>query len=183
MFSGKAMSGIFRGLLILVLLLITAHRLPAPISEVPQTTPTPKPKRELTPKSKPKPEATSKKASPALSLAGTWTGSTVDTWSGDRNQHIDVYVVKISDDEKTVLINWALQGTNISGSDYQASCIRIGGALTWNLRQMGENPTWVCTDTLRMNPNGTAGFTRQGRHIAGDYSGSTFLNAGTLSRR
>jgi len=59
-----------RLLLPITLLLIAAHRLPAPISEE-ATTPKPQPKREATPKPKPKPEATPKpKPTPNRSFVG-----------------------------------------------------------------------------------------------------------------
>ncbi|HXP34585.1 MAG TPA: hypothetical protein VN827_03465 [Chthoniobacterales bacterium] len=166
------------------LLLVSAHRLPAPIAEETTPTPTPKPKQEATSKPKPKPEAVPKvKASPTHSFAGIWSGSTINSWSGDGKRESAVYVIKISDDEKTVLINWSLTGRTISGSDYQASCIRFGNTLTWNLKQVGENPTWVSTDTLRMNGDGTVTFIREGRWIGGDYLGNTYNNTGTLSRQ
>src|SRR5436309_3053286 len=96
----RGMSCIIRVLLAIALLLVTALSLPAPISEAPETTPTPKPKREAPSKPKPKAEATLKpKAHPNHSFAGTWSGSAGD--SSGRG----VYVIKISDDEKTVWIN------------------------------------------------------------------------------
>ena len=166
------------------ILLITAHRLPAPISEAPETTPSPQPNREVIPRPKPKPKAIAKpRATPSRSFAGTWSGSTVNSSSDGEKANSNYYVIRISDDEKTVLINWSLSGETMSGSDLQASCIRVGGTLTWNLTQIGETPTWLCTDTLRMNANGTASFIRNGRWIAGDYQGITYNNTGTLSRQ
>jgi hypothetical protein len=161
--------------LTVALLLTTTHRLPAPFTEVPEATPTPKPRREAaTAKSKPKSEATPKpRATLNRSFTGTWTGST------DNNAS---YVVKISDDEKTVLVSWRLQGETTSGPYYQAACIRFGSALSWSLKQIGETPTWICTDTLQLNSNGTANFVHAGSWIAGDYEGNSFNSTGTLSR-
>jgi hypothetical protein len=169
-------------LLAVAVLLITAHRLPAPISEAPETTPTPKPKREMTPRSKPKPEATPKPAAtPNRSFAGTWTGSTADSMS-DGSKSNTLWSIKISDDEKTVLINWHVSGETTIGPGLQAPCIRFGSALSWSLKQLGDTPTWACTDTLQLNSNGTASFVRQGTFIAGDNQGVTYNNTGTLSR-
>jgi hypothetical protein len=159
-------------LAVAALLFIPAPQLPAPISEAPETTPTPKPKREMTPRSKPKPPATPKAtATPNRSFAGTWTGSAVT--SGTKETCF--YVIKVSDDEKTVLVNWKFAGDTTGRSD-QATCTRFGTALSWSLR--GENSTWHCTDTLQLSSNGTATF-------ANTMTGEGFaLNAtGTFSRQ
>ena len=169
--------------LVIFLLALSAHRLPAPISETPEATPTPKPKREATQRSKPKPEAIPKRtATPNRSFAGTWSGSTVDT-SSNGNQGSSNYVVKISDDEKTVLISWRKAEAAMNGPDYPATCIRFGSALSWSLKQMGETPIWQCTDTLQLNSNGTASYASSGSFIAGDYEGGTFNSTGTFSRQ
>src|SRR6476646_2894586 len=71
-----------RGALITSLLLASAHRLPAPIQEVPES-PTPRPEQSVRPKPKPKPE-TSQSSATALPkqqeskkgrFAGTWVGT------------------------------------------------------------------------------------------------------------
>jgi hypothetical protein len=152
-------------LAVAALLFIPAPQLPAPISEAPETTPTPKPKREMTPRSKPKPPATPKAtATPNRSFAGTWTGSAGDS-SGTA-----VYVIKISDDEKTVWINWNESGQDITGPGLQLPCNRFHETLTWTLTQ----ETSAETDTLRIDANGTASFVRDGRVVAG----ITFLDPG-----
>jgi len=174
----------FRALLMIGLVLMFAEHLPAPIQEVPEATPTLKPKREAISKPKSKAEAAPKpKSRPSRSFAGTWSGSTVNSSSDGSDKTNSEYVIRVSDDEKTVLINWSAPGEQLSGADFQASCIRVGGTLTWNLTQIGENPTWVCTDTLRMNADGTVSFVRNGRWIAGDYQGITYNNTGTFSRQ
>ena len=177
------MSRIIRMWLPIALLLLIAHRMPAPISEETALTPKPQPKREATPKTKPKPEATPKpRATPNRSFAGTWTGSTVDSLSnGDKSSTL--WLIKISDDERTALISWRGSGETINGPYYQATCTRFGSALSWSLKQMGENPTWVCTDTLQLNSNGTGSLVHSGSCIAGDYEGMTFNDTGTLSRQ
>jgi hypothetical protein len=173
------MSCITRPLLPIALLLVSVVSLPAPISE--ETTPTPKPqaKREATPKPKPKLEATPKpKPTPNRSFAGNWTGSAVWNSSGGESG-TGVFLIKISDDEKTAWVNWGESETNLSGPGYQAPCNRFREALTWSL----TFPEYIVTDSLRMNANGTATFVREGRWTSGDNQGITFNHSGTLSRQ
>jgi hypothetical protein len=170
---------VIRSWLCLFLLLISAHRLPAPISEIPQTTPTPKPKREATPRSKSKPEATLKpKARPNLSFAGTWTGSVISK-SSNGNTYSYSYVINISDDEKTVLINQAQTGKSMSGPPTPASCSRFREALTWSFSSAGGTTTY----TMRINSNGTASFLREGRNFGGEADDVTYTQTGIFSRR
>lgn len=169
-----------RTCLIVAVLLVTAHRLPAPISEVPQATPTPKPKREATPRSKPKPEATPKQtATPNRSFAGTWTGNVAIKVSDGSSNPGSIYNIRISDDEKTVWLNWGEIGKPLGGPGYQAPCNRFRETLTWSL----TFPLQIVTDTLQINTDGTAGFVREGRWTGGDYEGITYNHTGTLSRQ
>ena len=151
-------------------LLITTHRLPAPISEIQPTT-APKPTRDHTHASKPKSEATSRtKASPALRFAGTWIGTTLNKISNGSSTGSSTYLIKISGDERTVWINWNKSGTNITGAGLRVSCDRFRETLTWSLMQQGS----MEKDTLRMNANGTASFLREG---------NSYNATGTLSRQ
>ena len=80
--------------LLAITLLLSAPRLPAPISEETAPSPKPQPKREATPKPKPKPEATPKpKPTPNRSFVGNWTGSTVVQGS-DGESSTTVYLIK-----------------------------------------------------------------------------------------
>jgi hypothetical protein len=181
-------------LLTVALLVITTHRLPAPISEVPETTPAPTPRRGATPRAKPKPETTPK-PTPSHSLAGTWTGTTITKVSkgGDSSA---TYIIRISDDEKTVWINWGSQQP--SGAGHQAPANRSRETLSWSLTLPGfdlnvidvEMPEYLVMDTLRMNANGTASFVREGTYpshvnfwTGGPDPGITFKCTGTLSRQ
>lgn len=77
------MKSFIRPLAVTIALLISAHRLPAPIQEVPES-PTPAPEQSAKPRSKPKPrsEASESAAAPARQkpspkqsrFAGTWAG-------------------------------------------------------------------------------------------------------------
>jgi len=158
----------FRPLLALTLLLMTAHRLPAPISE--ESTPTPKPKQESTPRPKPKTEAAPKpKAASKLSFTGTWSGTTINQ-SSDGSSGAASYIVKISDDEKAVLVNVGEVGKTVGGPPSPASCTRFGEALTWSFSSAGGTTTY----TMRLNSNGTASFLREGQYTGGDYDGITY---------
>jgi hypothetical protein len=174
------MSCITRALLPIALLLVSVVSLPAPISEETAPTPKPQPKREAAPRPKPKPEATPKpKPTPNRSFVGNWTGSAVSQSSSGGESGTAVYLIKISDDEKTAWVNWGETDNNLSGPGYQAPCNRFREALTWSL----TFPEYIVTDTLRMNTNGTASFVREGRWTSGDNLGATFNHTGTLSRQ
>jgi hypothetical protein len=157
--------------------MMTAYRLPAPISEIPQTTPTPKPKREAAPRSKPKAETTAKpKASPALSFAGTWSGN-VSAKASDGDTGIYSYLINISDDEKTVLVTEVQTGK--SGHPTPVSCSRFHDALTWSY----VFPKQESTFTLRLNGNKTARLVSEGRWTSGPNAGVTSTYTGVFSRQ
>ena len=174
----RGMSCIIRVLLPIALLLFATHRLPAPISEVPQATPIPKPKREAAPRVKSKPEATPKPKRNPIRFAGAWSGTIVATAS-DGNSSNDSYLIEISDDEKTVLFRWAAVGSSFSGPPEQASCTRFGQALSWSLSSSSATQTY----SMRLNLDGTASFLMEGRWISGDYEGITYTHSGILSRQ
>jgi hypothetical protein len=159
------------------ILLLFAHQLPAPISEETAPTPKPQPKREATPK--PKPAATPKpKPTPSRSFAGTWTGSVIATASNGESGSSD-YIIKISDDEKTVLISCVTAGQTPTGPPTQVSCTRFREALSWSIS--GSEDTNIYT--MRINPSGTASLIREGKWISGDNEGITYNHTGTLSRQ
>lgn len=139
-----------------VVLFAATHRLPAPISEIAQPTPTPKAKpKEI---DKPRPLAKS-------TLAGTWTGATFNKCSNGQTGTV-AYIIKISDDEKAVLLT-------CNQVTYPATCSRFRETLTWSLKQITPQPTWVCTDQIRLNTNGTASFAREVSCIDGEHRGTS----------
>jgi TonB family protein len=173
----RVMSCIIRVLLPIALLLITALSLLAPILEENST---PKPKRDVTPRFKPKPQANPKpKPNPDRSFAGTWGGSVIATASNGSESSSVTYVIRISDDEKTVWINWSQSGQPVSGPGYQAPCNRFRETLTWSF----TFPENTSTDTLRITTDGTASFVREGKWTSGDNEGITYSQTGTLSRQ
>jgi hypothetical protein len=178
-FSGRMIRTI-RALLPIALIVLFGEHLPAPISETPEATPTPKPKREAPakPRSKPKSEATPKPAATVnRSFAGTWTG-TVSFTSSTGESGSTNYIIKISDDEKTVLVNLAEVGKTISGPPWQFTCARFRDALSWGISDSGGMTTY----TMRINPDGSSNFLREGRYTGGDYDGVTYTHTGTLLR-
>jgi hypothetical protein len=129
-------------------LLLTTHPLPAPISEVPEATPTPKPKSEA---------ALKPAATPAFSFAGTWKGPT--TYTGHGHIKSFVWQIKVSNDEKTVWLYLSKAGKqDPTESLGQWPCNRFGETLTWSFKD--RNVT--TTDTLRINANGTTNFVVDG---------------------
>jgi hypothetical protein len=162
-----------------LVLLLTTRPLPAPISEVPETTPIPKPNKEVIPRPKPKPKAVAKpRATPSRSFAGTWSGNVIASSSTGESGSYS-YTINISDDEKTVWINWNETGQPISGPGHQAPCNRFRETLTWSL----TFPESTVTDTLRIDANGNGSFVREGAWTSGDNQGVTYNQTGTLSRQ
>jgi len=169
---------LFRVLLSIALLLVSAHRLPAPISEAPEATPVPKPKPSATAKAKPKSEVTPKPKSQNLSFAGTWAG-TANITASDGSSGSCNYLIKISDDEKTALVNVGLVGKAMSGPAMPFSCTRFRDSLTWS----DSAATGFTTYTMKVTSAGTASILREGRYIGGELNGVTYAHTGTISRQ
>jgi hypothetical protein len=176
-FQRDRTSRIVPSLVLASVLLLFAPRLPAPISEETAPTPKPQPKREATPKPKPKPEA-KPKPTPNRSFAGTWIGSVIATASNGESGSSD-YIIRISDDEKTVLVSCALAGQTPTQPPTQVSCNRFREALSWSI----SGPEDTNIYTMRINPSGTASLIREGKWISGDNEGITYNHTGTLSRQ
>jgi hypothetical protein len=174
-------------LLIVALLLITAHRLPAPISEIETPTPAPaersKPKRhvaeaETEPKQRPmsKPAAT-----PTVSFAGTWTGRV----SGEIHAPLTppnyacTYHIQISADEKTA--NWT--ASRWLWAKFQAPVHKNGRTLTWSCERHDLAGMTTINSSLQMNQNGTATFTESSGVVNGMFQGSSYKVNGTLVRQ
>lgn len=104
-YCADTMRGTIRGLIVSILMLLAADRLPAPVQEIPDT-PTPSPPV----KAKPKPDrATQSEARepvkaprvprpnrPAAQFAGTWIGTVTDTFKKKPAQ----WVITVSADER-----------------------------------------------------------------------------------
>jgi cytoskeletal protein RodZ len=166
----------------LALLLITAHRLPAPIQEIPESqTPAPekqaKPKKtqsnskaiesESKTKSAAKPSATPAPQGPAR-FAGTWTGTTHgqgQTIFGNPTSS-STYSIQVSSDEKTLSVDQ-------KGNYYnkvtlsQIACRRQGDSLNWSYEGKAlVRMTGTCT--LRLNADGSAGLVDERKYRSVD---------------
>jgi hypothetical protein len=116
-------------LLAVMLLLITAHRLPAPISEIPESS-TPNPEHQPKPK---KPRSESRTSATAASegparFAGTWTGTVV--FAGTRPLVVNY----------TLVINSAgnsVQEKSAQWGSHSYPAIRDGKSVRW--QTLGPN--------------------------------------------
>ena len=178
------MNCIIRVLLPIALLLVTAHRLPAPISERPEATPTPKPKaKRQAAESSPKLSTTSKSvATPKVSFAGTWTG----TASGRINQALvgetsfsSNYNIQISPDERSA--SWTSSAWIFA--KFQAPVEKKGRALTWTCERhdLAGKTSIFCR--LEMDTNGTARYSESSGLVNGVFKGAGYEISGTLMRQ
>jgi hypothetical protein len=183
-----------RIVIVIVLLAISAHRLPAPIQEIPEN-PTPAPEQSAKPKPKraTKPKVTSENSEsqgktasssqtrPTPKFAGTWTGTVNWVWPGGSEpfEYPSTYSIQISPDEKTISVRG--KGTlHVDGvKTSQIACRREGDSLAWNYEYKGFLTRFTGTCTLRMNSNGTASFGEDR-----EYSQNTVLKGtGTLTKQ
>ena len=168
------------------LLLVTAQRLPAPISEVPEATPTPKPKEpppHAESESKPKQTTASKSiTTPRVSFAGIWTG----TATGRIQQAVfgqtafsSNYKIQISPDERTA--NWTSSAWIFA--KFQAPVQKNGRALTWTCQRhdIAGQTTIFCR--LEMDANGTARYSESSGLVNGVFKGAGYEISGTLVRQ
>jgi hypothetical protein len=122
-------------LLTVALLLITTHRLPAPISEIPES-PTPAPTVAQTPPPKKSPPKPKSKPSGATRFAGTWTGR--------------ITIDKFPDADVTLVIS--TEGTSVAQNSKAGVWTRPltydGKLLSWQ-----TGPTNKVAWTLTLNPN------------------------------
>jgi hypothetical protein len=163
-------------------LLLTTHRLPAPIVE--EATPTPKPKRPAVSEteSPPRKRAGSKPApTPKVSFVGAWNG----TVSGEMHaplsspSYSDTYHIQISPDEKTV--NWT--ASKWLGAKFQAPVQKNGRTLRWSYEKHDIAGHTVITASLQMDANGTATFSEKSEIVGGWFKGSGYTVTGTLVRQ
>jgi hypothetical protein len=162
-------------------LLIAVHPLPAPVIETPEVTPsaTPKPRRQSASiESAPKQRSVSK---PAVSLAGTWTG----TASGEMHaplsppSYSDSYTIQISADEKTA--SWT--ASKWLGARFQAPVQKNGRRLIWSYEKHDLAGKTLINSSLQINPNGTATFVETCGLANGLFKGSGYSVTGTLVRK
>lgn len=159
----------FRSLLVAAILLLTAHRLPAPIQEVaPTATPraTPKP---VTRKPKPVPPELKTKATPRPSPTPVAQGPArfAGVWTGTINQGI------LGNLEMTLIINAA--GTSVkesSSAGTHTHRVTVNGdvmtwkagwlnEITWTFTPAGDGKTAAVTSKSGFGVNGASIFRKQ----------------------
>src|SRR5262249_39919731 len=127
---------------IAAILIFTAQHSPAPITE--ESTPVPKPKAAAPRPARPKPTELKPKpaAMPRHSFPGTWSGNATSR-DNFGNTYVISYQIRISDDEKAVLVNVAQSGQAMSGPPSQGSSTRFGDALSWSFSNNGGTTTYT----------------------------------------
>ena len=144
-----------RFLLGAVFLLITAHRLPAPIQEVPESptpaptvAPTAKPKPKLSPKPKPKAEASESATSPSKRQVGPRTSRFAGKWVGTMPEvPWGNIATELIVDETGTTMQWQESGkqkgtekARLTGDTLQAT-FQVGVAATWSLTPQPDGAT------------------------------------------
>jgi hypothetical protein len=172
---------LLRSLLILALLLIPVHRLPAPIFEVatptPTATPKPKPKPENVERTTTQPAQTKAKQSPFAAFAGVWTGSATGGLNFSNG-------LNVSDVASPVTFRISKDGTIYQGpSVLRTSASPDGRALTWTYQYNDSNGSGHGTASLRLIAPNTASY--QVNIILTLTSGGngTMKSSGTLSKQ
>ena len=142
--------------LAVVLLFVTAHRLPAPISEIPESptpaptvAPTAKPKSKPLPKPKPKSEASASATNPVRGqpsskqsrFAGTWVGTMPEVPWGNVATELVV-------DQTETTMEWQESGkqkghakAKLSGNTLQASFPAGMTTATWSITPQSDGVT------------------------------------------
>jgi hypothetical protein len=166
------------------LLLITAHRLPAPIVE--ETVPTPKPKAKrpaAEAETKPKQSAATKSETKSnVSFVGNWTGSA----SGRINQALigqtsfsSNYKLQISPDERTA--SWTSSAWMFA--KFNAPIQKNGRTLTWTTERHDFAGTTTVNCRMEMDANGTARYSESSGLVNGMFKGAGYELSGTLVRQ
>jgi hypothetical protein len=169
-----------RFFVVAVILLIGAHRLPAPIVE--EATPTP---GASAAKSRPKPrkeEEPTKKPTPTKpkfgQFAGTWRGPVTVSFGSDiglNGSGKSSRTIKISEDG-TVFFGQSTDGQYTGQFQSKASISADGRALSWNFQQTQREGSVRGTYSLRLITPNTAGYQENGNFngSAGNLAGKTF---------
>jgi hypothetical protein len=170
--SGSILRCTFCFSLVVALLFVTAHRLPAPIQEVPES-PTPTPEQQAKPKktqskskaieseskakSAPKASATPMLQGPAR-FAGTWTGTINQGILGD----IPITLV-VNSEGTSLVLKWS-GGQEPHPTSYSGNTLswRAGwlNEITWTLTPAGDGKTAAVTSNSGFGVNGAAIFRR-----------------------
>jgi hypothetical protein len=165
-----------------LLFVATAHRLPAPIQEVPESPP-PAPKQP----SKPKPRLPTKEREPPRKptpakpkfgeFAGTWVGPVTVTFGSDiglNGSGKSSRTLKISNDG-TVYYGQSTDGRYTGEHNSRASLSSDGRTLIWSYQQTQQDGTVRATYSLRLVGANTAGYQENGSFTGqANMTGKTF---------
>jgi hypothetical protein len=158
-----------RYLLVVALVIMTAHRLPAPISEIPKPTAIPKTKQTKAKSQTTGVENESRRAAkPAASFAGSWTGAAQGQGHTIFGNHASssTYSIQVSPGEKTLSVDQ--KGNYYSNVRLsQIACRRQGDSLIWSYE--GRALVGITgMGTLHLNVDGSAGLADERRYHSVD---------------
>ncbi|HZR79326.1 MAG TPA: hypothetical protein VFA58_08955 [Chthoniobacterales bacterium] len=170
-----------RAFLALGFLLLAAQRLPAPIvEESPQQKP--KPSRQTGPAHSESKQTQTSKKEPAVSFAGTWTGSA----TGRINQALigetgfsSNYKIQISADERTA--SWTSSAWLFA--TFQAPVQKKGRTLNWTTERHDLAGTTTVNCRLEVQTNGTARYSESSGLVNGAFKGKGYEISGVLVRQ
>jgi len=136
--------------LVAALLLVAAHRLPAPISEIPEPTATPevkpKPARDVKAEGRPNVESRDAKSNPAHSFNGVWEGSSdITTEAGNS---LGRYTLVITNSERaalTVHVTATLKDRSwwVNLPKRYESVPQLQHTISWNSRELHATDSTV----------------------------------------
>jgi hypothetical protein len=162
-------------------LLTVVHRLPAPVIETPEVTPSAMPKPRRQPASSESASRQRAVSKPAVSFAETWTR----TASGEMHAPLsppgysDSYAIQISADEKTA--NWT--ASKWLGARFQALVQKNGPTLSWSYEKHDLAGKTLINSSLQINSSGTVTFIERCGLANGLFKGSGYSVTGTLVRK
>jgi len=158
-----------------IVLIITAPRLPAPIVEEP----TPKPGSTVKPK--PRVIAPPKPKPPAILFAGNWRGIATGEMHAPLSppNYSDNYNIQISADEKNV--SWT--ASKWLGAKFQAPARRAGQTLSWSYEKHDIAGKSVINSSLQLNSDGSATFHETDNIDNGMFKGSGYSVTGRFIRQ
>jgi hypothetical protein len=173
------MNRFLRYFCVLGLILLTAHRLPAPISE--EETPRPREKSKMIAKPKTKGDATPKPRAPTILFAGNWRGVATGEMHAPLSppSYSDTYNIQISADEKTV--SWT--ASKWLGAKFQAPTRRSGQTLYWTYEKHDIAGKSLINSSLQLNSDGTATFHETDNIDNGMFKGSGYSVTGRFVRQ
>lgn len=175
-------------LLVLLLVIIGAARLPAPIQEVPES-PKPKPEQSAKPKPKPTNKQTKSEKPPQTpqstsvsALAGTWTGNFPTTGSDGSTATMNI-VITISPDGKTSWTKWIIPSTGKWGANMKSACHGAENILRWSFGAQGGGSTATHSFIVQLNRDRVATMTYHALLKTGRFAGVATDGSGTLTKQ